>query len=265
MPLLIGLGIRGTVGVLLVLVHLAADFILQSEELAQRKKESLPDFLVHQGHVALLYMIPLLIFWSLPMLVTVVLVTVAHVVIDAVKIAIGPRISNESALLLGDQAVHLLTIGAVWHLFLPTVELAPYLAGLSIKSVPWPKLTVALGLLSALIALTRVSNISIRTVLDQYDVGPEEDDDYSMGRKIGNLERLIIFLLVLIGEWSAIAIIIGAKSVARFDRLRERKVAEYYLIGTLLSLLAVIFIGVVVRLYLGSPSVMIDVMLGTPG
>ncbi|MFZ7128458.1 MAG: DUF3307 domain-containing protein [Desulfobacterales bacterium] len=58
------------------------------------------------------------------------------------------------------------------------------------------------------------------------------------GRIIGQLERLLIFILVFAGEPSAIGFLVAAKSIFRFGELRDasnRMEAEYILIGTLIS------------------------------
>ena len=58
------------------------------------------------------------------------------------------------------------------------------------------------------------------------------------GRLIGWLERALIFLLVTNGAMAGVGFLAAAKSVFRFGELtdpRQRKEAEYILIGTLLS------------------------------
>jgi len=63
------------------------------------------------------------------------------------------------------------------------------------------------------------------------------------GRIIGQLERTLGLVLILIGQWAALAILIAAKSVARFEELKEREFAEYYLVGTLSSLTVAVAVG----------------------
>jgi len=55
------------------------------------------------------------------------------------------------------------------------------------------------------------------------------------GKLIGQLERALIFLLVLIGQPAGIGFLVAAKSILRFKESEEQKLAEYVLIGTLLS------------------------------
>lgn len=63
------------------------------------------------------------------------------------------------------------------------------------------------------------------------------------GAIIGFFERIIVTTLVFMGEYSAIAFVLTAKSIARFNRLKDKKFAEYYLIGSLASMTFAIFLG----------------------
>ncbi len=62
-----------------------------------------------------------------------------------------------------------------------------------------------------------------------------DTQEYNAGRVIGMLERFLIFLFVLFGQYTAIGFIIAAKGFTRFKELDKREFAEYVLIGTLLS------------------------------
>jgi hypothetical protein len=56
------------------------------------------------------------------------------------------------------------------------------------------------------------------------------------GRTIGNIERGLIFLLILTGQAQSIGFLIAAKSVLRFGSIsNEKEVSEYVIIGTLAS------------------------------
>lgn len=71
------------------------------------------------------------------------------------------------------------------------------------------------------------------------------------GRYIGWLERSLLYVLILVGSPDAAALVIAAKSIARFPSFAREDFAEYYLIGSLLSLLVVLTIGLAVRAGLG--------------
>ena len=58
------------------------------------------------------------------------------------------------------------------------------------------------------------------------------------GAWIGNLERLLSGVLILLGQFSAVGLTMTAKSIARYDEIvKNPAFAEYYLIGTLYSIL----------------------------
>ena len=63
------------------------------------------------------------------------------------------------------------------------------------------------------------------------------------GLWIGRLERLLIFMFVMLGMPSGIGFLVAAKSILRFSNTRDdQKMAEYVLIGTLTSFsLAILF------------------------
>ena len=63
------------------------------------------------------------------------------------------------------------------------------------------------------------------------------------GALIGQLERGLIFLLLLTGRPESIGFLIAAKSILRFEESKKLKQAEYILIGTLLSFSAAIAIS----------------------
>ncbi len=68
-----------------------------------------------------------------------------------------------------------------------------------------------------------------------------------VGRKIGKVERAIILTLALLGEFGAISFVFVAKSMARFEQLKKRQFAEYYLLGTLLSILFALFVALILQ------------------
>ena len=65
---------------------------------------------------------------------------------------------------------------------------------------------------------------------------------------IGSIERLLIVVFVYELAFPAVAFILTAKSVARYHEMVDKEAAEYILIGTLVSTLAAIAIGLLVPL-----------------
>ncbi len=67
------------------------------------------------------------------------------------------------------------------------------------------------------------------------------------GRVIGLLERLLIFVGLVGSSWEILASVIALKTVARYSKLDEQNNAEYFLVGSLASILwAVVMTGAIV-------------------
>lgn len=119
---------------------------------------------------------------------------------------------------------------------------------LSIKSVIVIQVVIA-----GLLLVINEMNIVLRYVLkvmgleslgNQEDTVKVSEEEYNMGRLIGLLERIFIFIFVLLNQYSAIGFILAAKGVTRFNNFKDdRPFAEYVLIGTLLSTLLALIIG----------------------
>lgn len=60
---------------------------------------------------------------------------------------------------------------------------------------------------------------------------------HSAGRWIGVFERLIMALAIILHSWEILAAVIALKTVARFKEMDERNFAEYFLVGSLFSIL----------------------------
>lgn len=103
------------------------------------------------------------------------------------------------------------------------------------------------------------ANILLRLLLADLRVGPEvragNDSDmtaadrreYNIGRVIGILERIIIYVAVLADQIAAIGLVLAVKGLARFKEMDHRPFAEYVLVGTLLSLLLAVFVALLVK------------------
>ncbi len=65
----------------------------------------------------------------------------------------------------------------------------------------------------------------------------ESESPPRVGRLIGHLERIMVAVGLLVGSWEILVAVVALKTVARFKDLDERLNAEYFLIGSLFSLL----------------------------
>lgn len=244
--LLAGMGPEGAALALLVLGHVLADFAFQSTWMVDGKPAPAPLFahglVVFTTHAIVLA--PMLTPYTALLVLGVAL---AHVLVDAVK---AHRETGEASLglFLGDQATHLLVLLVAWTL-IPSSAWTSSALVLAADGLPyqaWTILSTGAIYLSAFVFAHHGGNAIVRGTLPP---GPEADDedDLSAGRLIGTLERVLVLVLVLAGQWSAIAIVVGAKSIARYQKLREQPFAEYFLVGTLASILVAVALGLSVQ------------------
>ena len=140
------------------------------------------------------------------------------------------------------------------------IVIAAYVAGtlLSKVAVPGPagvRFGTALFLLTGYLYVCGRGVVLVRAVLElpmlqmrRDEVRPVGAIEVARGRAIGVLERALALTLVLLGQYGALGLLIAAKSLARFKALEDREFAEYFLIGTLASLLLALMGGVAMRL-----------------
>lgn len=92
----------------------------------------------------------------------------------------------------------------------------------------------------AVLILIKPSNIFIKKILAAYQLHDKSSN--KIGSLIGTLERLLTFLLIMVGQFSAVGFLVTAKSILRFKDAQTEK-TEYVLAGTLLSFGVAIVVG----------------------
>ena len=109
-------------------------------------------------------------------------------------------------------------------------------------ALPIPGLTLRWILLLSLIH--KPANVSFKKMLSKYEASGDAvrpDTLPGAGAVIGSLERVLCAIFIGLGQYASIGLIYTAKSIARFKKIEENpKFAEYYLIGTLYSILFVV-------------------------
>lgn len=215
-----------------IIAHIIADFYLQPERMVAGKRARGFRSGSLYLHVAIVGAMSLLAAFRCDFILFAALIAAAHLLIDALKIAIEKRweLAKSPALFLGDQLLHVGAICFVVFLYGRCHAVIPgYLDFFSVRT-----LLVAGGGLLCL----KPANVVIRCCLSSLELtGDETPQDKTLaraGRWIGSIERLLAFAMMLLGQYTAIGFIIAAKSVLRFGEKDTHK-AEYVLVGTLLS------------------------------
>ena len=202
----------------LLFAHVMADFVLQTNAMVANKRHHLTLAL----HGAVVLGMAVLATGALsPWLI---LLTVAHLAIDAAKTLLG---RGGIAPFLADQAAHLATL----------IALAFWQPDLMAQGIwgAYPLVAPIMMLTAGAIVTTRAGGFAVGLLMDPW-VASAPSGLAGGGRAIGNLERGLIFLLVLTGQAQSIGFLIAAKSVLRFGSIsNEKEVSEYVIIGTLAS------------------------------
>lgn len=95
-----------------------------------------------------------------------------------------------------------------------------------------------------LVIIIKPVNVSFKILFQNYapiESNNGKDTIDGAGAIIGNLERLLISIFLYYNQFGAIGLVFTAKSVARFNRIsNDPSFAEYYLIGSLYSMISVL-------------------------
>ncbi|MFD6506916.1 DUF3307 domain-containing protein [Bacillus sp. NPDC060175] len=85
---------------------------------------------------------------------------------------------------------------------------------------------------------------------EEYSYLVVKGQNFSRGKMIGYIERILVIVLVFNNQYTAITFILTAKSLARFKQMDDRDWAEYFLLGTLVSIMLGIIYGIIINFVL---------------
>jgi lysylphosphatidylglycerol synthetase-like protein (DUF2156 family) len=243
--------------------HLLGDFPLQSSKIAAGKRRSGTAYLAHGAiHLAVLAACVGAFFSLAPLSsrrfwIAACIYIVAHLGIDRAKqmlVSTATMRDSASAFLL-DQLLHVCTIVLLaWFLIRPDWATLRFQLGWSTETgnkileagIVYVTVVFAGGYLIRY--LTRSLAGEVRKP------GETAEQIANAGMYIGWLERFLVVTAILVQSPSMVGLILTGKSIARFPELKER-FAEYFLIGTLLSI-GIAFLGglVLTKLWFGTIS-----------
>jgi Protein of unknown function (DUF3307) len=240
----------------LYLAHVLADFIFQSDRVVAAKRVGhwrsyLVHGLTHYGTILVIVLVMnprLITTWRFE-LVVFALCSV-HLLLDSGKLALTNArwIRSDACSFTVDQALHLATVAGAAMLITPP---------------PWQSLTASLHRIQSaqdkilLVAVIYVVVVFGGGYLVRYLILPlwkgspgeprqEHDEVVNAGLYIGWLERFLVLTAIVMQSPGTVGLIFAAKSIARYPELKSPgRFAEYFLIGTLLSISIAIVGGVI--------------------
>jgi hypothetical protein len=228
----------------LVLAHLVTDFLLQPSswvEDRRRKHFASGKLYLHVLVTALVAYI--LIGWQYWPVALIILIT--HFLIDGWK-SYRPQ---RARYFLIDQLLHLVVIAGCWLLTFRDETLFERLGKLLNTDVHgWV-------VMAGFVFVTSPAGILIGQLTSQWSrkIDDPENSLANAGKWIGMIERIIVVILVLQNQYSAIGLLVAAKGIIRFNEKDRQEVkTEYLVIGTLMSIGIAILTGLVVKLLMAS-------------
>lgn len=240
--------------ILLVAGHIFGDFLLQTQRMARRKEREWGAMLTHIALVFVAHCAVLWPFLSGRLMAGVLGLSILHLAFDTARARAFGQWGGSLAAFFTDQALHLCAVFALWRLLIGWTGGASGAWSPSVSWLTWYARWAAVA--AAYVFNGKGATRIVRGVLERFPKAVPTDADggeseYEMGRTIGNLERYLTLTLVFFGQWAALGFIIAAKSIARFPEFtgqRHKDFAEYYLIGTLTSVLVAVASGMIVGL-----------------
>lgn len=228
--------------VLLILAHLLGDFILQPDSWVVHKEKNKAKSIYLYIHVFIHAALTFLFLWNLELWWIVLIIGVTHYIIDAAKLIFQKQNSKKLWFFI-DQALHISVI----------LGIVIYLNGINFENLINQR---SILFFTGLVFLTLPTSVLIRNLLSAWSpitIDHSKIQTESLvhaGKYIGILERVLVFVFIIVNHWEGVGFMIAAKSVFRFSDLAEakqRKLTEYVLIGTLLSFGIAILTGILIN------------------
>lgn len=225
------------------LAHLLGDFIFQPHAWTIKKRRKAITWF-HLWHALVIFAFSYALSLDYGFLKYAIVLAIIHFFTDVLKSYIQIKTNKkESFYFFADQIVHLASLISISIIYY-------YCCGANfIYEIPIKYIAIAAGF----VCCAKPSNILIKNIFISLaiatptisDTQEENTDLPNAGKLIGVMERFLVLALILVGQYSAVGLIIAAKSILRF---RDNKKNEYVLVGTLLSFGIATIIGILISL-----------------
>lgn len=225
---------------LILLGHLLGDFYVQTDKISEKKRYSFKYMLLH---CCLYTFVMFLVFVLLTEkiiygLAIATIIGLLHMIVDLIKVKCDSKYSGYVGIIfIIDQSIHIAVLIFAYIFIKFYFNMNTYSSLELVQDVSVQKI---IAVATAVLVCWKPMGIIISIVFNTFFGISDEDEVKKVGYFIGVLEREIIFILGLLGQYGAIGFVLTAKSLARYKQLEEKNFAEKYLVGTLISALAAI-------------------------
>ena len=239
------------------LAHLLSDFIFQPASLVEQKRRGKFSAYLFHGLIHYFTSILLVGFFvrasaaSFRTYLVLLLLTTIHLLLDAAKIRLTARgfLRNDALVYATDQLIHFFTIVLAAWLLAPGLALTQLFAfaGLSrIAQTKWFAVPIVyIGVVFGGGYLIRDLTRGMAENIKKQSPAESGGELQNAGLYIGWLERFLVVTALLLHSPATVGLILTAKSIARYPEFKSKRFAEYFLIGTLLSISIAILGGAI--------------------
>jgi len=226
------------------IAHLLGDFIFQPHIWTIKKRDKALTW-YHLWHALVVFFFSYLLSFDYGFFKSAFLLTLIHFATDVLKSYFQLKYSRkESFYFFTDQIIHLTSLVLISTIYY-------FYCGVDfVYDIPLKYIAIAAGF----IFCAKPSNILIKNIFTSFEIAiptntnsDNNKDLPNAGKLIGLMERFLVLALILVGQFSAVGLIIAAKSILRF---RDNKKNEYVLVGTMLSFGIATILGILISLIL---------------
>jgi len=230
----------------LIIGHLVSDFFLQPMSWVNdrnthhfKAKKLYLHVLVH-GMVSAV----ILALWEYSygwQQLSTVLLSTAAIMLSHYLIDIAKSYSSKGVMpFLLDQIAHIAVIIALCIYITDNQSLIAYVSALATN----PKV---LWVVCGYLIILSPSAVFIRMMLERLTANFSSEGSLPLaGQSIGMIERVLMLSFILLDQFAGLGFLLAAKSVFRFGDLsasKDKKLTEYVMLGTLLSVSVTLFVG----------------------
>lgn len=236
----------------LLLSHIVGDFYFQTEKMARKKDANFKWLGIHGILYWFSFFVVSIPIFSMMLFQVGIAIAILHMMVDLMKYAILQQVKKKKELsvikkrniYLVDQVIHVavLVVGG-YYLAKNNCKIISFeMVGNFFEVIGVSKSKV-MNWVTTILIIHKPANITLSHLIGSYRPEINEHQvhlqkDFKAGKFIGTVERIIIVILIFMRQYSAIGLVLTAKSIARYDEIVKHKIsAEYYLLGTLISTL----------------------------
>jgi hypothetical protein len=238
----------------LYLAHLLSEFIFQTAHIVQQKKQNKPAG--YCAHGAVIYVISVLLtglcipgtFVSPRLYIVILGLTLIHLLIDFGRIYSSGVMKSFDGIygFISDQLLHLITVIVAGWIIVRVPSAMEWEASVYALARPSDR---TLLLLVVCVAVIFGGGFLIRALtaplMEGVHAGESKAKLRNAGMYIGWLERFLALTALPLHSPATVGLIMAAKSIARYPEFKNEQFAEYFLIGTLLSICLALLGGVI--------------------